>query len=986
MFGFLTLLFLCGAILFFYWIIKAIFDSREAIRRIHSLEKEVANLNKAVFQGPATGFKKEEKASPTLEIKKEIREVPIPKKASPLPIPPKPKAAVSPPAPPPVSAIDWEQFTGVKLFSWIGGFALFLGMVFFVKYSLDHGWISPWIRVIATFVLGAGCVAGGLRVRKAEYQVTSQTLCAAGVAILYANTFAAHSVYHFMTTIPTFAFMTLVTFLAFLLAVRLDSKYIAILGLVGGFLTPPLLSTGVDNPFGLFGYIVLLDAGLAAVALRKRWGFLAAMSACGTLLMEGGWTERFFAAPKLWTGISIFSLFSFFFAGVRGFAWKIKMESDWISRAAGLVPLLSLFFGWSFLSYPELALRPGVVLGFTLVLNTLLTGLVLRSDDFRLWHFLGGGVSFLILLSWTKFNMIPELLPWGLAFFLLYCVLHSATPVLLRKFRPEASPLAYGHLYSVLMLLPFLIPLAREMIPSPALWAVLLLADLAVLFAALVSGALWVVALALLFSLGSAGLWLRALTDTSHLSGLLTVTLLFGIVFIVASRLWPRLAVRFHKTPALDDFRAPDQMTALAALLPYTLLLTTLYRLPLQNPSSVFGCGLLFSVLLLGIVVFQRVQALGWITFFGASLPLFAWLTAHLPPASQNFLIPPSGLLLDSLKAPLFICWSAGYFSMFFLLPFVFRKKLHDFKEAWTVSAFSGPVYFYLIYKTCVALKSTALIGLLPAGFAVIFFGALIFLILKAPENHPLRQTQLALFGGMTLFFVSLIFPLQFEKEWITLGWALEALCLLWLHRRVPHNGLKTWAAGLLLIAFARLACNPAVFDYHAKTAQVILNWYLYAYGLTALCLIVAAKTWRPPDQEWGGIHFRTVGYSLGGILLFLLLNIEIADFFSTGAVLTFRFSGGFAQDMSYTLGWTGFAFVLLLLGIRFRNAGARFTSLALFLVSVLKLFFHDLWRLGQLYRVASFVGLAVALMLVSFLYQKFLSSSKTKPTGAGSL
>jgi len=33
-------------------------------------------------------------------------------------------------------SVEWEKFMGVKLFAWLGGFALFLGMVFFVKYSI----------------------------------------------------------------------------------------------------------------------------------------------------------------------------------------------------------------------------------------------------------------------------------------------------------------------------------------------------------------------------------------------------------------------------------------------------------------------------------------------------------------------------------------------------------------------------------------------------------------------------------------------------------------------------------------------------------------------------------------------------------------------------------------------------------------------------------------------------------------------------------
>jgi uncharacterized membrane protein len=47
--------------------------------------------------------------------------------------------------------------------------------------------------------------------------------------------------------------------------------------------------------------------------------------------------------------------------------------------------------------------------------------------------------------------------------------------------------------------------------------------------------------------------------------------------------------------------------------------------------------------------------------------------------------------------------------------------------------------------------------------------------------------------------------------------------------------------------------------------------------------------------------------------------------------------------------------------------------------MTALKVFIKDLWTLGQLYRVFSFVGLAITLMLVSFLYQRYLGSGKSK-------
>jgi hypothetical protein len=43
------------------------------------------------------------------------------------------------------------------------------------------------------------------------------------------------------------------------------------------------------------------------------------------------------------------------------------------------------------------------------------------------------------------------------------------------------------------------------------------------------------------------------------------------------------------------------------------------------------------------------------------------------------------------------------------------------------------------------------------------------------PLASSARNVQLALFGGSALFFITLTFPTQFDRQWITVGWALEA-------------------------------------------------------------------------------------------------------------------------------------------------------------------------------------------------------------------
>src|SRR5450755_2018378 len=43
--------------------------------------------------------------------------------------------------------IDWESFVGVKLFSWIAGIFLTIGAIYFLRYSIEQGWLSPEVRM-----------------------------------------------------------------------------------------------------------------------------------------------------------------------------------------------------------------------------------------------------------------------------------------------------------------------------------------------------------------------------------------------------------------------------------------------------------------------------------------------------------------------------------------------------------------------------------------------------------------------------------------------------------------------------------------------------------------------------------------------------------------------------------------------------------------------------------------------------------------------
>lgn len=954
-------------------LILAYKNSAESLREISRLKNEIRELKRDLYEMKQKGGPTPQPgAEPPRPVSPAPRPAPVQQKSEltgALPAPDRPRVQIAaepiraPAAPEPElpaePMVDWEKFTGVRLFSWLGGFALFLGAAFFVKYSIEHDLISPLVRVALGFVLGVGTIAAGLWLKPRGYSYTVDALCASGVAVLYANIFAANSFYRFIGTNVAFLLMVLVTAAAFLLSVRLSSKYVALLGLVGGFLTPPLLSTGVDRPLGLFGYIAVLNIGLAATALRQKWGFLVGLAALGTLIIEVGWVSKFFAVSKAPIAVGVFTGFSVLFMGVLQLARRWAAEDRWVRASAASMPLVSMVFTTYLLSFPELGARPGLVLSFLFVLDACVMALCWIREDFRKLSAAAGGIAFLVLLIWTTRWLTVDLLYWGLGYYFAFAALHSVTPVLLQRKYPAGPPSLLGNLYPAIMLALTLIPLVKEATAPILVWPFILAIDLIALVVVFLTAWIWAGIAVLGLTFVAASVWMNKMSDLTHLPELLWVLGGFALVFFLGG-LYLRRRMIADGTESASKGTSVDltHLSALAGLLPFLLLSMAAARLPLADPSPVFGLGLLLSVLLLALVRSQRSDMSGVIGLISAVLLETTWHVKHFDPASP---LGPLG-------------WYTGFFLLYTIFPFLFSKSFGDRWIPWAVGALAGPAHFYIFHNAVTRAIGESYIGVLPAIFAAVSLAGLVRLLRIIPAGSGIRLTALSFFGGVTLLFVSLIFPLQFEKEWITLGWAIEGMALLWLFHRVPHEGLKVWGVALLAIAFARLALNPAVLEYHPRAAQPIFNWYLYAYGTVILALLGSARLLAPPRHLVLGRAVSPALNLLAAVLGFLLLNIEIADYFSAGSTLTFKFSGNLARDMCYSLGWALYGLSLFLIGIRAKNRGARFGGLGLLCATVLKVFFHDLWQMGQLYRVASFVGLAAILILVSFLYQRYVS------------
>lgn len=229
---------------------------------------------------------------------------PVAARQAPPPPPPKPPA-------PPKPKIAWEQQIGARLPVWVGGIALALSGIFLVKYSIDTGLLNPLVRCILAGILGVALLIAAqamLFYKVANGERIAQALSGAGIAVLYGTLFAASTVYGFITPAMAFAGMAANTALAVFLSLR-QGPPIAMLGMVGGFLTPALVGSTAPNAAVLFSYLIALTIGLFTVVRRQKWWWLA----WPTLGAAFVWVFIWLAGPKvagegLWLGLFLILL------------------------------------------------------------------------------------------------------------------------------------------------------------------------------------------------------------------------------------------------------------------------------------------------------------------------------------------------------------------------------------------------------------------------------------------------------------------------------------------------------------------------------------------------------------------------------------------------------------------------------------------------------------------------------------------------------
>lgn len=274
--------------------------------------------NVSVKQQPVVETKKEEVVQPIEIVKKEIKEVDeqIPVQEI--------QQEVKTVAPPKVKApkAGFEEKIGAKWFSIVGIITLVLGIAIGVKYAIDQDMINETTRLVLGFLAG-GIILTLALIYKQKYAVFSAILLSGAMAVMYFTTYVGFNYYHFYGAAVAFFMMAVFTAFTVFAAHIYNYEVIALIGLVGGYCVPPLLSTGTGEVEYMFGFMLVLNLGVLALSFIKYWKFVNHVAYGLTWLIFAGWMASSYNAD-IYLGRTLFFSTAFYLIFYMSFiAYKI---------------------------------------------------------------------------------------------------------------------------------------------------------------------------------------------------------------------------------------------------------------------------------------------------------------------------------------------------------------------------------------------------------------------------------------------------------------------------------------------------------------------------------------------------------------------------------------------------------------------------------------------------------------------------------------
>ncbi len=258
-----------------------------------------------------------------------------------------PSASVNIPVASPqgIKTANNETATAADWLTKVGVLALIFGIGFFIKFAIDQGWISQWLRVVLGFAVG-GLLCGLGTLWKEKFPKYAGALTGGGIAVMYFSAYAANAFYSLVPEAVSMVFLVAISGLGVYFAYSRKSVGLAGLAALGGYLAPVLLYGHSDQHIILFSYLSFLALAAVVISFYIYSSELLFLSFLGTVFDFLAWSVWFSSGSNTWPAVIFATVIFLLFILGGASAFRAAKHNNSLPQEAGkYFALLAVFLG-----------------------------------------------------------------------------------------------------------------------------------------------------------------------------------------------------------------------------------------------------------------------------------------------------------------------------------------------------------------------------------------------------------------------------------------------------------------------------------------------------------------------------------------------------------------------------------------------------------------------------------------------------------------
>lgn len=922
-------------------------------------------------------------------------------------------------------SIEIESYLTSNLFNKIGAVALILGVGFFLKYAFDTSLFNPIVQIFLSFLFSGGLIFGASHFFKQDkYKIFAQGIAGAGIGIAYLTIYSAYSSYQLFNYPVSCIFMLITTIIAFYQSLKYDSMATAILALIGGFVTPFIISNGNSNFLGLLTYLVFLNGLVVSLIYKKdSWKIIGIISAFITYLTYFALHMNSYNSPSAFGSMLFLTLI-----------WALYFGFDIVKiKASGYnYDLLNIENGTLFyLGVYNLYVNDVssiVISTFLIALVYLFSGIAVyyihnKLDIYLKQNFYAFAALFAIATNFATTGFVKPILFSIEAFMLLYFGTQ-----LEKSYIQKASATFFTISYLTLLCNPQVYSLtsAGDYIP------IFNFRDLT--FIALIGLTILGIKIfekannneelqgyisfyrfswsSLLFIFLSVEINDVMLKIGSYATSQVTTDLINFNKKMIHVIVWALYSTKLLSAGIKQNLKAftivgfTGTIIALVQLFTSGILYEPVTRfIPLINLRCIAFVVMASCLIYLSNLLRENKDKYEWINLI-INLMSYIWCTIlfvllglELNDTASRIALSSSDWLQPIVIGKGMLQTIAWIIYSVTLLNIGFKKNIKQIVQFSLVGI--GASIAYLFWQQYLFISSDHFIPILNFRFLAFVITAfcLIFankMLKKNEESYTWSKDLQGIFSYIwcTVLFAllgleindtvamisnnsySFLQPVVYGRGMLqTMAWIIYSVTLLSIGFKENIKQIVYFSLMGIGISIAYLLVQEPSFA-SSHNFMPIINLRFLAFVTIVACLIFTCKMLKKNQESyaWCKSLQGKLPY-VWALILFLLLNFEISDYFGN---YSYALSNVFnTKQLAISLGWLIYSIIAMYFGILKCLKPLRKIALIVLGLTILKVFIFDLSFLDQLGRIIAFMGLGVILLLLSFFYQKYSKQIK---------